>query len=174
MAWTFLPRSAHFFRFKNWCKITSQKKSSLTSALCCAVLGVKLPFFQKNAFFGQKKAFFQNVHFIQKCSVIQNTVFQCLKNYFLLFPKKLIFFTILNLIILNNWTTELKTLVEKYLAKIHKVISDKIRDYTSKISDYLHKFAHLCWNLDEFLFVGPILLVWHFSLPEQFFSECFP
>ena len=34
MAWTFLPSSAHFFRFKNWCKITSRKKNSLTSSLC--------------------------------------------------------------------------------------------------------------------------------------------
>ena len=55
-------------------------------------------FFQKNAFFGQKKAFFQKVHFIQKCSATQNTGFQCVKNNFLLYQKKLIFFTILNLL----------------------------------------------------------------------------
>ena len=54
-------------------------------------------FCQKNAFFGQKKAFFQNVHFIQICSVTQNTVFQCFKNNFFLSQEKLIFFTILNL-----------------------------------------------------------------------------
>ena len=54
-------------------------------------------FCQKNAFFGQKKAFFQKVHFIQICSVTQNTVFQCFKNNFFLSQEKLIFFTILNL-----------------------------------------------------------------------------
>ena len=41
--------------------------------------------------------FFQKVHFIQKCSVTQNTVFQYVKNIFLLSQKKLVFFTILNL-----------------------------------------------------------------------------
>ena len=41
--------------------------------------------------------FFQKVHFIQKCSVTQNTVFQYVKNIFLLSQKKLIFFTELNL-----------------------------------------------------------------------------
>ena len=41
--------------------------------------------------------FFQKAHFIQKCSVTQNTVFQYVKNIFLLSQKKLIFFTILNL-----------------------------------------------------------------------------
>ena len=59
-------------------------------------------FFQKNAFFGQKKAFFQKVHFIQKCSVTLNTVFQCVKNIFFLSQKKIIFFTILNLIITDD------------------------------------------------------------------------
>ena len=44
--------------------------------------------------------FFQKVHFIQKCSVTQNTVFKYVKNYFLLSQKKLVFFTILNLIII--------------------------------------------------------------------------
>ena len=97
MAWTFLLKSAQFFRFKNWCKITSRKKSSLTSARARAGQGGKLPFLSKNAFFGQKKAYFQKVHFMQKCSVTQNTVFQCVKNSFLLSQKKLIFFTILNL-----------------------------------------------------------------------------
>ena len=40
--------------------------------------------------------FFQKVHFIQKCSVTQNTVFQYVKNIFLLSQKNLIFFTELN------------------------------------------------------------------------------
>ena len=51
----------------------------------------------KNAFLGQKMTFFQKVHFIQKCSVTQNTVFQNVKNNFLLSQNKLVFFTILNL-----------------------------------------------------------------------------
>ena len=38
MAWIILLYSAIFFCFKNWCKITSQKKSSLTSALSIAGL----------------------------------------------------------------------------------------------------------------------------------------
>ena len=41
--------------------------------------------------------FFQKVHFIQKCSVTQNTVFQYVKNIFLFSQKKLRFFTELNL-----------------------------------------------------------------------------
>ena len=61
--------------------------------------GSNCHFFQKNAFFGQKKAFFQKVHFIQKFSVTQNTVFQYVKNIFLLSQNKLVFFTILNLFI---------------------------------------------------------------------------
>ena len=104
MAWTFLPNTAQSFRFKNWCKITSWKKSSLTLALSRAVQWVKLPFFQKNAFFGQKRAFFQKIHFIQKCSVTQNTVFQCVKNIVFLSQKKLVFFTEFNLIIMLCYT----------------------------------------------------------------------
>ena len=72
MAWTFLPSSAHFFRFKNWCKITSQKKSSFTSARCCAEQVVKLTFLSKKCIFRAE-------------------------NNFLLSQKKLVFFTILNL-----------------------------------------------------------------------------
>ena len=66
--WLFsiLPRSAHFFRFKNWCKITSRKKSSLTLALCCAELGVKLPFFSKKCFFRAEKCIFSKSSFYTK------------------------------------------------------------------------------------------------------------
>ena len=95
MAWTFLPSSAQFFHFKNWCIITSRKKCSLTLALSCAEQVVKLPLFSKKCIFWVEK-----VHFIQKCSVTQNTVFQYVKNIFLLSQKKLIFFTELNLAIL--------------------------------------------------------------------------
>ena len=45
--------------------------------------------------------FFQKVNFIEKCSVIQNTFFQYVKNNFLLAQKKLIFFTILDLPIVH-------------------------------------------------------------------------
>ena len=61
---------------------------------------------QRDAFFGQKKAFFQKVHFIQKCSVTQNTVFQYVKNNFLLSQKKFVFFTILNLVMTNVLSTK--------------------------------------------------------------------
>ena len=59
---------------------------------CWALLSSrwKSHFSKKNAFFGQKKAFFQKVHFIQKCSVTQNTVFQWAKNIFLWFKKIII------------------------------------------------------------------------------------
>ena len=66
MAWTFLPSSAHFFRFKNWCKITSWKKSSLTSALCCAVLAVKLPFFSKKCIFRAESSFYTKMYSASK------------------------------------------------------------------------------------------------------------
>ena len=61
--------------------------------------GSNCHFCQKNAFFGQKMTFFQKVHFLQKCSVTQNTVFQYVKNNILLSQKKFVFFTILNLFI---------------------------------------------------------------------------
>ena len=62
---------------------------------CCPVLprGSNCQFCQKNAFFGQKMSFFWKVHFIQNLSVTQNTVFQWVKNHFLLSNPKLVFFT---------------------------------------------------------------------------------
>merc|ERR1719150_1481523 len=66
MAWTFLPSSAHFFRFKNWCKITSRKKSSLTSVLGCAGQGVKLPFLSKKCIFRAEKGIFSKSSFYTK------------------------------------------------------------------------------------------------------------
>ena len=59
-------------------------------------------------FGGQKKAFFWKVHFIHKWSVTQNTVYQWLKNNFLLSHPKLVFFTRFYLVIsksLNKVTT---------------------------------------------------------------------
>ena len=55
--------------------------------------------------------FFQKVHFIQKCSVTQNTVFQYVKNVFLLSQKKLVFFTILNLSIVQAFLEPLQYIV---------------------------------------------------------------
>ena len=66
MAWTFLPSSAHFFRLKNWCKITSRKKSSLTSARCCAVQVVKLTFLSKKCIFRAEKGIFSKSSFYTK------------------------------------------------------------------------------------------------------------
>ena len=66
MACTFLPNSAQFFRFKNWCKITSWKKSSLTSARSCAEQVVKLPFFSKKCIFRAEKGIFSKSSFYTK------------------------------------------------------------------------------------------------------------
>ena len=66
MACTFLPNSAQFFRFKNRCKITSRKKSSLTSALVLASLGVKLPFLSKKCIFWAEKGIFSKSSFYTK------------------------------------------------------------------------------------------------------------
>ena len=66
MPWTFLPNTAQFFRFKNWCKITFQKKSSLTSALSCAEQVVKLPFFSKKCIFRAEKGIFSKSSFYTK------------------------------------------------------------------------------------------------------------
>ena len=85
-------------------KIPPQKKVPWHRRYAALRRGSKGHFCQKNAFFGQKMTFFQKVHFIQKCSVTQNTVFQYFKNNFLLSQKKLVFFTILNLFILHYWT----------------------------------------------------------------------
>ena len=72
-------------------------------------------FCQKNACFGQKKAFFQRFHFIQKWSVTPNTIFECVKNDFLLYCQKLVFFTEFNLIISHFRPCFLKTFFKKIL-----------------------------------------------------------
>ena len=66
MAWTFLLKSAQFFRFKNLCKITSRKKSSLTSTRCCAVQVVKLTFLSKKCIFRAEKGIFSKSSFYSK------------------------------------------------------------------------------------------------------------
>ena len=93
----FCPAVPTFFASKIGVKLPPEKKVPWHRRWAALGRGSNCHFCQKNAFFGQKKAFFQKVHFIQKCSVTQNTVFQCVKNNFLLAQKKLIFFTILNL-----------------------------------------------------------------------------
>ena len=95
----FCPEVPTFFASKIGVKLPPEKKVPWHRRWASLSSWWKSHFSQKNAFFGQKKAFFQKVHFIQKCSVTQNTVFQCVKNNFLLSQKKLIFFTILNLYI---------------------------------------------------------------------------
>ena len=52
--------------FKNWCKITSRKKSSLTSALVLASLGVKLPFLSKKCIFRAENDIFSKSSFYTK------------------------------------------------------------------------------------------------------------
>jgi len=59
----FCYKVLHFFRFKNWCKITSQEKSDIGAKLRYA--GGQIASLKKNAFFRRKKALFQKAHFIK-------------------------------------------------------------------------------------------------------------
>ena len=65
----------YFFASKIGVKLPPEKKVPWHRRWAALGRGSNCHFFQKNAFFGQKKAFFQKVHFIQKCSVTQNTIF---------------------------------------------------------------------------------------------------
>ena len=97
MAWTFLLNSALFFRFKNWCKITSWKKSSLTSARSRVVQWVKLPFLSKKCIFRAEKGIFSKSSFYSKMFSDPKYSFSvCQKKFFWSNPK-LIFFTKFNL-----------------------------------------------------------------------------
>ena len=80
----------YFFASKIGVKLPPEKKVPWHRRWAALSWWSNCHFCQKNTFFGQKKAFFQEVHFIQKCSVTQNTIFQCFKK---------VFFTILNLLI---------------------------------------------------------------------------
>ena len=74
-----------FISSKNSVKIWSKK--NLLRHRCYAALrrGSKSHFSQKNAFFGQKMAFFWKIHFIQNSSVTKNTSYTySRKNFFLL------------------------------------------------------------------------------------------
>ena len=83
----FYARKMHFFEKKgNLTPVGVHRSGPGRSS------GSNCHFCQKNAFFGQKKAFFQKVHFIQKCSVTQNTVFSVFqKNDFVIQSKVNIF-----------------------------------------------------------------------------------
>ena len=88
MAWTILPRSAHFFRFKNWCKITSRKKSSLTLARSYAEQVVELPFFSKKCIFWAEKGIFSKSSFYTKMFSDPKYSFSVCQKYFFAFSKK--------------------------------------------------------------------------------------
>ena len=93
----FCPAVPTFSASKIGVKLPPEKKVPWHRRWAALGRGSNCHFCQKNAFFGQKMTFFQKVHFIQKCSVTQNTVFQCVKNIFFLSQKKLVFFTEFNL-----------------------------------------------------------------------------
>ena len=98
MAWTFLLNSAQFFCFENWCKITSRKKSSLTSVRCWAVQRVKLPFLSKKCIFRAEKCIFSKSSFYTKMfSDPKYSYSVCQKKIFWPNPK-LIFFTKFNIV----------------------------------------------------------------------------
>ena len=88
MAWTFLLNSALFFRFKNWCKITSRKKSSLTLALGCAGQGVKLPFLSKKCIFWAENDIFSKSSFYTKMFSDPKYSFSVCQKYFFVISKK--------------------------------------------------------------------------------------
>ena len=93
----------NFFASKICVKLPPEKK--VPWHWCWALLSSRWNshFSKKNAFFGQKKAFFQKVHFIQIWSVTPNTIFECIKNDFLLYNPKLVFFTEFNLAMVENY-----------------------------------------------------------------------
>ena len=97
----FCSKVLNFFASKIGVKLSPRKK--VPWRRCWALLSSrwKSHFSQKDAFFGQKKALFQKVHFIQMWSVTPNTIFECIKNDFLLSNPKIVFLTEFNLIIVN-------------------------------------------------------------------------
>ena len=93
----FCPEVPTFFASKIIDKLLSKKKVYWHQRGAARCWVSNCHFFLKNAFFGQNKAFFQKVNFIQKYSVTQNTICQCIRNNFLLSNPKLVFFTEFNL-----------------------------------------------------------------------------
>ena len=81
----------YFFASKISVKLPPEKKVPWHRRGPARARGANCHFCKKNAFFRQKMTFFQKVHFLQKWSVTQNTVFQWFKNNFLLSHPKLVF-----------------------------------------------------------------------------------
>ena len=71
-----------FISSKNSVKIWPKKKLLRHRRYAALRRGSKSHFSQKNAFFGQKKAFFWKIHFIQNSSVTKNTSFTCFNFFF--------------------------------------------------------------------------------------------
>ena len=67
MAWTFLPNTAQFFRFKNWCKITSRKKKFLDIGAVLRCAGGQIAIFFKKMHFSSRKG-----HFFKKFILYKN------------------------------------------------------------------------------------------------------
>ena len=129
----------YFFASKIGVKLPPEKKVPWHRRGAARSSRWKSHFSQKNAFFGQKKAFFQKVHFIQKCSVTQNTVFQCVKNIFFLSQKKLVFFTEFNLtMVFDFWSKYFKT------APIWLEIEVKFTSFDECLSsNFTSNFGHI-------------------------------
>ena len=92
MAWTFILNLPQFFYFKNWCKIISQKKSSLTSALSCTEQVVKLPFLSKNCIFRAENDIFSKSSFYTKLISDPKYSFSVGQKYFFLASSKVSIF----------------------------------------------------------------------------------
>merc|ERR1712218_604212 len=88
MAWTFLPNTAQFFLLKNWCKITSRKKSFLTSKRARAGQGVKLPFLSKKCIFWAEKGIFSKRSFYTKMFSDPKYSLSVCQKYFFVVSKK--------------------------------------------------------------------------------------
>ena len=80
----------YFFASKIGVKLPPEKKISWHWCGAARCSRSNCHFFQKNAFFGQKTAFFLKVHFIQKCSVTPKyrTVSQWIFDWFSAFVQK--------------------------------------------------------------------------------------
>ena len=88
MAWTILLFNGIFYCFKNLCKITSRKKSSLTSPLRRAPPGVKRPFLSKKCIFRAENDIFSKSSFYTKMFSDQKYSFSVGQKYFFVISKK--------------------------------------------------------------------------------------
>ena len=151
----FCSRVLYFFASKIGVKLPPEKTVPWHQRGPGRSSGWNCHFYQKNAFFGQKKAFFLKVHFIQKCSVTQNTVFQYVKKNFFWSNPKLIFFTKFNLIIsicptpwyiihtLHWWCNKRMTLKLKEIFLLHLLF---FLDFTLDVRHWgSNRFPCLMW-----------------------------